>query len=126
HEQIFVPANDGVFTADFVRSNPREVERYMRLKSTGTRIEAQPYPREASYANPSRDPRELAGLAKQITSPMLIIVGSLDAQLPAAEHLHELVSGSHLAVMHGYARNAYYEDWLGFNCIVREFIDDLG
>ena len=57
---------------------------------------------------------------------MLIVVGSLDAQLPAAEHLHELVPGSRLAVMEGCPHNAYYQDWAGFNRIVREFINGLG
>ncbi len=124
-EQIFLPPNPGVLTEAFVRSNPREVERYSRSKSTATRIEAQRHPREASYANPSRDPSELAALAKHITSPMLIICGSLDAQLPAAEHLHELVPGSQLAVMEGYAHNAYYENWKGFNDLVRTFVGSL-
>ena len=124
-EQIFIPANDGVFTEELFRTNPREAERYMRLKSTATRIEAQRHPREASYANPSRDPSELAKLARGIRSPMLIVVGSLDVQLEPAKHLHELVPNSRLAVMEGYAHNAYYQDWAGFNRIVREFIASL-
>ena len=56
---------------------------------------------------------------------ILEVLFERDAQMPAAEHLHELVPGSHLAVMEGYAHNAYYENWQGFNKIVRNFVGSL-
>ena len=46
-------------------------------------------------------------LVKAITSSLLAVVGRLDAALPSAEHLHELVPGSHLEVLAGNAHNEY-------------------
>ena len=52
---------------------------------------------------------------KAITSSLLAVVGRLDAALPSAEHLHELVPGSHLEVLAGNAHNEYYQSADDFN-----------
>jgi pimeloyl-ACP methyl ester carboxylesterase len=124
-EATFVPPSEGTFTEDWVRGHALEIDRYARLRSTGTRLEAQRYPRQATAANPSRDPGELASLVSSIRSPMLVIVGARDSARAAAEHLHELVPHSRLHVVDGNAHNEYYQAAAEFNRVVAEFLGNL-
>ena len=124
-EDVFLPPTEGTFTADWGRSHALELDRYARLRSTGTRLEAQRHPRQASAANPSREPKELAALAGGITSPMLVIVGALDSLRPAAEHLHQLVPHSRLHVVADNAHNEYYQAAGEFNRVVAEFLASI-
>ena len=124
-EAAFLPPSDGTFTEDWVRSHALEIDRYARLRSTGTRLEAQRSPRQATAVNPSRDPKELAPLARGIRSPMLVIVGALDSLRPAAEYLHELVPHSKLHVVEGNAHNEYYQAAGEFNRVVGDFLAGL-
>jgi pimeloyl-ACP methyl ester carboxylesterase len=121
-EAAFLPPSEGTFTDDWVRDHALELERYARLRSTGTRLEAQRHPRQATAANPSRNPQELSSLARGIRSPMLVIVGARDNLRPAAEHLHELVSHSRLHVVEGNAHNEYYQAADEFNRVVGQFL----
>jgi pimeloyl-ACP methyl ester carboxylesterase len=119
----FLPPSAGTFTEDWVHGHGRELARYAQLRSSGTRLEAQRHPRQATTARPSRDPTELVPLVKAIKSPLLAIVGRLDAALPSAEHLHELVPGSRLEVLEGNAHNEYYQSADEFNRRVAAFLD---
>jgi pimeloyl-ACP methyl ester carboxylesterase len=121
--EAFLLPSAGTFTEDWVRGHGREMARYAQLRSTGTRLEAQRHPRQATASRPSRDPAELAPLAKGIKSPLLAIVGRLDAALPSAEHLHELVPGSRLEVLDGNAHNEYYQSADEFNRRVAAFLE---
>lgn len=120
---LFLPAEGG-FTADFPADHPVEYERYIRLRSTATRIEASRHPRPFSMVDPTRE--ELAGRVGAITSPMQIIVGEHDWLRPAAVHLHELVPGSRLAELAGAPHNAYYETPTAYNDTVAKFLADIG
>ena len=74
---IFLPTGNS-FTDEFKKTRQRMYERYLRIRSTATRIEAQRYPRRPS----ARTAAERAGLADAVTkiqSPMAIVFGSLDA-----------------------------------------------
>jgi pimeloyl-ACP methyl ester carboxylesterase len=121
-ETAFLPPSEGTFTEDWVRGHALEIDRYARLRSTGTRLEAQRHPRQATAANPSRNPTELAPLVSGIRSPMLVIVGAQDGLRPAAEHLHELAPHSRLHVVEGNAHNEYYQAAEEFNRVVSEFL----
>lgn len=121
--EAFLPPSSGTFTDDWVQGHGREIARYAQLRSTGTRLEAQRHPRQATAMRPSRDPAELVPLVRAITSPLLAIVGRLDAALPAAEHLHELVPGSRLEVLDGNAHNEYYQSADEFNRRVAAFLE---
>jgi pimeloyl-ACP methyl ester carboxylesterase len=121
-EAAFLPPSEGTFTEAWVRDHALEIERYARLRSTGTRLEAQRHPRQATAANPSRNPQELSTLVRSIRSPMLVIVGARDTLRPAAEHLHELVSHSRLHVVGGNAHNEYYPAADEFNRVVGQFL----
>jgi esterase len=121
----FLPPSAGTFTEDWVRGHAREIARYAQLRSTGTRLEAQRHPRQATAMRPSRDPAELVPLAKAIRSPLLTIVGRQDAALASAEHLHELVPGARLEVLDGNAHNEYYQSADEFNRRVATFLDSV-
>jgi pimeloyl-ACP methyl ester carboxylesterase len=79
-ETLILPIGDA-FTDGFKERERRLYERYLRMRSTATRIEAlrYPRPRNRSWA----DRASLAGRAGGIRSPMLIVVGGLDRAVPA-------------------------------------------
>ena len=119
-ERLFLPTGDS-FTEGFKRGQPRMYERYLRIRSTATRIEALRHPRRLSEATRG----ERAGLGDRIgavRSPMLIVVGSLDRAVPAAERLHALLPHSEYRVIEGAPHNAYYEAAAEYNAIVGEFL----
>ena len=121
-EVLFVGAERG-FTPDFPAARPDLYDRYVRLRSTATRIEAFRRPRPASFASPGRD--ELAGLVSGIRSPMQIIVGEHDWLADAGVHLHELVEGSRLALVAGAPHNVYYQAAAQYNELVTSFLAEL-
>jgi pimeloyl-ACP methyl ester carboxylesterase len=119
---LFIPA-EGAFTPDFPTERPEQYERYIRLRSTATRVEAARNPRPATAANPSR--AELAERVGDITAPMQIVVGDKDWLFDAAQHLHTLVSHSSLVVLPGAPHNAYFELPDAYNDAVSSFLRAL-
>ena len=113
------------FTPAFYRHHPELVERYLRVRSTAVRLEAQRYPRATTCANPAWEPDELAVAVPRIQSPMLIVVGSLDPLKPMAEHLHELSPSSHLEVIDGAAHSAHFERVDDYLRLVDDFLSTL-
>jgi pimeloyl-ACP methyl ester carboxylesterase len=122
-DTLFIPAEGG-FTREFPTTNPVEYERYIRLRSTATRIEASRHPRRPTMAEPGRD--ELAERVPKISSPMQIIVGERDWLRDRARHLHELVPASRFAEIPGAPHNVYYETADAYNAVVAEFLGTLG
>jgi pimeloyl-ACP methyl ester carboxylesterase len=122
HETIFLPFGDSL-TEKLKQERPILYDRYYRIRSTATRIEALRHPRPGTAANPSR--AELPDLIGRVTSPMLAVVGGLDRALPAAEYLHELVGGSRLAVIDGAPHNVYWEAAEEYNAAVAKFLDEV-
>jgi pimeloyl-ACP methyl ester carboxylesterase len=120
---LFIPAEGG-FTRDFPATHPDEYERYIRLRSTATRIEASRRPRRPTMSDPGRD--ELAERVPKIASPMQIVVGEHDWLRDHARNLHELVPGSRFAQIPGAPHNVYYETAAAYNAVVSEFLDSLG
>lgn len=116
---LFLPA-EGSFTPGFTERSPAAHQRYVRLRSTASRIEAARHPRETTMRDPVRE--ELVGRVGSIRSPMQIVVGEHDWLAPAARHLHELVPGSRLAVVPDGPHNVYYETADAYNRIVEEFL----
>lgn len=119
---LFIPAA-GAFTPEFPTAHPEQYERYIRLRSTATRIEASRNPRPATAANPSRD--ELAERVGSITSPMQVVVGDRDWLFEAAQHLHALVPHSGLTILPGAPHNAYFEVPDAYDAAVTAFLDGL-
>jgi pimeloyl-ACP methyl ester carboxylesterase len=119
---VFLPATGG-FTPGFPERHPAMYDRYVRLRSTATRIEASRHPRTSSAADPTRE--ELAGRVASIRSPMQIIVGELDWLAGAARRLHELVPGSQLEVIAGAPHNVYYETAEPYTKTVERFLGEV-
>jgi pimeloyl-ACP methyl ester carboxylesterase len=119
---IFLPFGDSL-TKRLKRERPVMYDRYYRIRSTATRIEALRHPRRPTAADPSRG--ELADLIRRVTSPMLIVVGSLDRLLPAAVYLHELVPHSRLTVIDEAPHNVYWEAAEEYNAAVAKFLDEI-
>jgi pimeloyl-ACP methyl ester carboxylesterase len=119
---LFLPGEGG-FTPDFPTRSPVAYQRYVRLRSTATRIEAARHPRQAAMADPARE--ELGARVAGIRSPMQIVVGELDWMAAAARHLHELAPRSRLAVIDGGPHNAYYEAPEAYNRVVAGFLAAL-
>ncbi|HET6793232.1 MAG TPA: alpha/beta hydrolase [Acidimicrobiales bacterium] len=122
NDTIFLPFGDSL-TERLRTERPVLYDRYYRIRSTATRIEALRHPRTPTAANPSR--AELADAVVKVASPMLVVVGSLDRALPSAEHLHELVPGSRLAVIEGAPHNVYWEAAAEYNEAVSKFLADV-
>lgn len=122
NETIFLPFGDSL-TERLRQERPILYDRYYRIRSTATRIEALRHPRQRTAVNPSRG--ELADVIGRVTSPMLIVVGSLDRAVPAAEHLHELVATSRLTIIDGAPHNVYWEAAEEYNATVSKFLDEV-
>src|SRR5215217_3706196 len=73
---IFLPVGDA-FTDAFKQQQPLMFERYLRIRSTATRIEALRHPRLPSDQT-LEERRTLGERTGAIRSPMLIIAGELD------------------------------------------------
>ena len=119
---LFIPAEGG-FTSSFPSEHPDAYNRYVRLRSTATRIQASRRPPRPTMVDPSRD--ELADRVGKIASPMQIIIGEHDWLRPAAERLHELVPSSRFAEIPGAPHNVYYETAAPYNAVVSAFLDEL-
>ncbi|MBA4181049.1 MAG: hypothetical protein C0506_10715 [Anaerolinea sp.] len=119
-ETLFLPTGDAL-TEGFKKEQPRMYERYLRIRSTATRLEALRHPRK--WAPRTWDERSnLAAGVSSVTSPMQIIVGGLDRLVPWCERLHELVPGSRYRVIEGAPHNVYYEAAQEYNAEVDAFL----
>lgn len=119
-ETLFLPTGDAL-TEGFKQRQPRMYERYLRIRSTATRLEAMRHPRSRS-----RTLAERATLGERIgtvQSPMLIVVGDLDRLRPACERLHAAVPSSEYRVIAGAPHNVYYETAKEYNAAVSDFLD---
>lgn len=120
HETLFLPIGDSL-TEGFRASQPRMYERYLRIRSTATRIEALRNPRRLS-ARTVADRRVLAERVSAVKSPMLIVVGALDRLVPMCERLHSLVPHSQYVTIEGAPHNVYYEAAARYNEAVDAFL----
>lgn len=122
NETIFLPFGDSL-TDKMKEERPVLYDRYYRIRSTATRIEALRHPRQRSTASPTRE--ELPDLMAKVTSPMLVVVGSLDRAVPSAERLHQLVENSRLTVIDGAPHNVYFEAAEEYNAAVSKFLEEI-
>ncbi|GEM_PF-587396 len=118
-ETLFLPVGDSL-TEGFKQRQPRMFERYLRIRSTATRLEALRHPRSRG-----RTLAERATLGQRIggvTSPMLIVVGELDRLRPACERLHAALPHAEYRVIAGAPHNVYYETAAEYNAVVSDFL----
>ena len=118
-ETLFLPVGDSL--TDGLRTrDPLLYERYLRIRSTATRLEALRHPRARSMANPSRE--ELDEAVTKIRTPVLVIVGDLDRLAPNASALAAAVPGARLHVVKDSPHNVYYETAEEYNQVVARFL----
>lgn len=120
-ETLFLPIGDSL-TARLREERPLMYERYLRIRSTATRLEYMRHPRPR---NPTtiEETRQIGETIAKVISPMLVVVGSLDRLVPGARRLHEIVSHSRIVVIEGAPHNVYWEAAEEWNEAVGEFID---
>jgi pimeloyl-ACP methyl ester carboxylesterase len=116
---LFLPVGDAL-TEGLRTRDPLLYDRYLRIRSTATRLEALRHPRLRSMVGPSREDLD-EGVAT-IRSPMLVVVGELDWLAPNARALAAKVPGARLHVVKGSPHNVYYETAAEYNQVVAEFL----
>jgi pimeloyl-ACP methyl ester carboxylesterase len=119
-EVLFLPVGDSL-TEGFKQQQPRMFERYLRIRSTATRLEAMRHPRTRSATMADR--ATLATRIGAVSSPMLIVVGEVDRLRPACERLHAAVPGSEYEVIAAAPHNVYYEAAAAYNARLDRFLD---
>jgi pimeloyl-ACP methyl ester carboxylesterase len=117
-DTLFLPIGDSL-TDGFKAAQPRMYERYLRIRSTATRLEAMRNPRRRATPM-ARD--ELIAAVKAITSPMLCVVGALDRAVPSSKNLSTLVPGAEFVSIDGAPHNVYYEAARQYNAALDDFI----
>jgi pimeloyl-ACP methyl ester carboxylesterase len=120
-QTLFLPVGDSL-TEGLRTRDPLLYERYLRIRSTATRIEALRHPRPRSMTGPNREDLE-QGVAT-IRSPMLVVVGELDRLAPHARALAAAVPGAKLHVVKESPHNVYYETAAEYNQVVAGFLAD--
>lgn len=123
NETLFLPVGDSL-TEGFRQREPLMYERYLRIRSTATRLEALRHPRPRSMASPSREDLDTA--VASIRSPMQVVVGELDWLAPNARALAAAVPGARLHVVPDSPHNVYYESAAEYNAVVGGFLTGLG
>jgi pimeloyl-ACP methyl ester carboxylesterase len=121
-DTLFLPIGDSL--TDRLRTErPRMYERYLRIRSTATRLEFMRHPRERSPTTVEETGR-IAETITGVTSPLLVIVGGLDPLVPAARRLHDLVARSRYVEIDESPHNVYYETAAQWNAAVDSFLDE--
>ena len=122
-QTLFLPVGDSL-TEGLRTRDPLLYGRYLRIRSTATRLEALRHPRTRSMVSPSRE--ELDQGVATIRSPMLVVVGELDWLAPNARALAAAVPGARLHVVRDSPHNVYYETAAEYNQVVSEFLAERG
>lgn len=120
HEVLFLPIGDSL-TQKLREERPRMYERYLRIRSTATRLEYMRHPRRRNPKTMMETGAIFDTIAK-VSSPMLVIVGSLDALVPNAKRLHQQVRQSRYVEIEGAPHNVYWEAAAAWNTAVEQFL----
>ena len=122
-ETLFLPIGDSL-TDGFKASRPEMYQRYLRIRSTATRLEALRHPRTPA-AKTLDERAAMEARVPSIASPMLVVVGTLDRLLEPARRLDELVPQARLVEIEGAPHNVYYEAAEPYNEAVASFLGGL-
>ena len=117
-ENIWVGVGNS-FTPGWIQDNPVEYQRYIRVRSTATAIEATRHPRDINASQGeffSQDPevqQQFESRIRGIKSPALFFAGDREAPFIYAgiENAHTLIEHSRLVVVKDAAHNAYYQEY---------------
>ncbi|XOV87830.1 MAG: alpha/beta fold hydrolase [Pseudomonadota bacterium] len=120
-EVLFLPIGDSL-TQKLRDERPRMYERYLRIRSTATRLEYMRHPRPRSEKTVAETDTLLDRLPA-VSSPMLVIIGSLDGLVPNAKRLQQVVPGAQYVEIEGAPHNVYWEAAAAWNSAVRAFLE---
>lgn len=123
NETIFLPTGNSL-TDKLKQERPLMFQRYLRIRSTATRLEFLRHPR-ARNPKTVAETKAIDDSIQRVESPMLVIIGSLDALIPNAKRLHKLLPHSHYCEIEGAPHNVYWEAASQWNTTVSEFITSL-
>ncbi len=120
HETLFLPIGESL-TDRLRKERPEMYERYLRIRSTATRLE---YMRNPRPRNPKTlaETEKIGETVKKVTSPMLVIVGAIDPLVPNAKRLHGLLPHSGYVAIPEAPHNVYWEAAKEWNAAVDEFL----
>lgn len=123
NETLFLPIGESL-TQKLREERPRMYERYLRIRSTATRLE---YMRNPRKRNPKtiEETQNLHVTVPKITSPMLVIIGAIDPLVPNAKRLHGMVGHSEYVEIGGAPHNVYWEAAEPWNEQVSAFLSRL-
>jgi pimeloyl-ACP methyl ester carboxylesterase len=119
---LFLPVGDSL-TDTLKMQRPRMYERYLRIRSTATRLEYMRHPRER-HPTTLAETAAIAETITRVSSPMLVIVGALGPLVTAARRLHDLVPHSRYREIAASPHNVYYETAQAWNEAVDTFLTD--
>jgi pimeloyl-ACP methyl ester carboxylesterase len=114
---LFLPIGDSL-TDGFKQAHPRMHERYLRIRSTATRLEAMRHPRRRAATMP-RD--ELIARMRNVKCPTLCVVGGLDRAVASSKNLSTIVPGAEYFEIEGAPHNVYYEAARQYNAGLDDF-----
>jgi pimeloyl-ACP methyl ester carboxylesterase len=117
---LYVPVGAS-FTPAFKDEQPLMLERYYRVRSTATRLEALRHPRRPS----AKTVAERAAMEERvgsIRSPLLILTAEFDFALEPARRLRALMPQAEYQEIGGAPHNAYFEMPDTWNAIVDTYL----
>ena len=119
-DTLFLPIGESL-TQRLRDERPRMFERYLRIRSTATRLEYMRHPRSRN-SRTIEETNHIAETIGAVSSAMLVIVGALDPLVPNAQRLHGLVGHSNYAEIPKSPHNVYYETAQEWNEVVSDFL----
>ena len=119
-DTLFLPVGEAL-TQRLRDEQPRMFERYLRIRSTATRLEYMRHPRTRN-SQTIEETTNIAETIGAVSSPMLVVVGGLDSLVPNAQRLHGLVEYSNYAEIPDSPHNVYYETAREWNDVVGKFL----
>lgn len=124
-ERIWLGVGDS-FTAGWVAANRTTYERYLRVRSTATAIEANRHRRPLTAVNPSWfGDDDLSARFRTLATPLLLFVGVQDGLADGVRNIAKLVPDAELVEVEA-AHNAYFERRDEFLTAIDGFLSRVG
>lgn len=123
-ERIWLGVGDS-FTEEWVAADPVTYERYLRVRSTATAIEANRHRRPLTTTKPDWFGEDLTPRFQTLTVPLLLFVGIRDSMAEGVRNIASLVPAAELVEVDA-AHNAYFECRDEFLARVDGFLSRLG
>lgn len=120
---LLLPIGDAL-TKDFREHKQELYARYVRMRSTASSIENRRHPRTRP-PSAAADRDRFSDNLKAITSPVMLVVGTLDRALENVHGLHKELVGARCEAIEGAPHNVYYEAAGAYNAVVGRFLSEV-